>query len=70
MSCRYNQLARHFGWAFGTVFAGSSKTDTVLVIEDDLEIAIDFFPYFFALLPLLQKDPTLWTVSAWNDNGA
>lgn len=32
-------------------------------------MAPDFFEYFRALLPLLQSDPTLWCVSAWNDNG-
>ena len=36
---------------------------------DDLEIAPDFFSYFEATLPLLRADPTLFCVSAWNDNG-
>lgn len=31
--------------------------------------APDFFEYFRATRPLLSKDPTLWCVSAWNDNG-
>jgi len=34
-----------------------------------LEISPDFFNYFEATLPILKSDPTLFCVSAWNDNG-
>ena len=40
-----------------------------MIVEDDLEVSPDFFEYFEATLPLLQKDSSLWCVSAWNDNG-
>lgn len=33
------------------------------------QVAPDFFEYFYALHPILKSDPTLWCVSAWNDNG-
>ena len=39
------------------------------MLEDDLEIAPDFFYYMLAGAALLRKDPSLWTVTAWNDNG-
>lgn len=32
-------------------------------------MAPDFFEYFRALYPILSSDPTLWCISAWNDNG-
>lgn len=32
-------------------------------------MASDFYEYFRALYPILRSDPTLWCVSAWNDNG-
>ncbi len=41
----------------------------VIILEEDLEIAPDFFEYFAATSPLLDNDPTLLTISAWNDNG-
>ncbi|CAK9021575.1 unnamed protein product [Durusdinium trenchii] len=41
----------------------------VVILEEDLEIAVDFFSYFKATLPLLQSDSKLFCVSAWNDNG-
>ncbi len=40
-----------------------------IILEDDLEISSDFFSYFENTAPLLEKDPTIWTVSAFNDNG-
>ena len=39
------------------------------MLEDDLEIAPDFFYYMLAGAALLRKDPSLWTMTAWNDNG-
>lgn len=43
--------------------------DAAILLEDDLEVAPDFFSYFAATLPLLERDPSLYCVSAWNDNG-
>ena len=43
--------------------------ESVIITEDDLNIAVDFFDYFEAMHELLVQDPTLYCVSAWNDNG-
>ncbi len=64
----YYKLSRHFKWALSQVF-DVLQQDTVIIVEDDLEVAPDFFEYFEATKGLLEKDPTLWCVSAWNDNG-
>ncbi|KAG5843165.1 hypothetical protein ANANG_G00185600 [Anguilla anguilla] len=64
----YYKIARHYHWALNQVFTVLSY-DTVVIVEDDLEVAPDFFEYFRALYPILRSDPTLWCVSAWNDNG-
>lgn len=40
-----------------------------MLYADDLDVSPDIFEYFLGTLPLLQADPTLWCVSAWNDNG-
>ena len=40
-----------------------------IFVTDDLDISPDFFEYFAATFRILQRDPTLWCVSAWNDNG-
>lgn len=41
----------------------------MIILEEDLEIAPDFFDYFDALAPLLDSDKTLMAISAFNDNG-
>ncbi|XP_062873331.1 alpha-1,3-mannosyl-glycoprotein 2-beta-N-acetylglucosaminyltransferase a [Trichomycterus rosablanca] len=64
----YYKISRHYRWALNQVFHTFSYS-TVIVVEDDLEVAPDFFEYFKALYPILKSDPTLWCVSAWNDNG-
>ncbi|XP_051927108.1 alpha-1,3-mannosyl-glycoprotein 2-beta-N-acetylglucosaminyltransferase b [Hippocampus zosterae] len=64
----YYKIARHYRWALNQVFNTFSQS-TVVIVEDDLEVAPDFFEYFRAMYPILRADPTLWCVSAWNDNG-
>ncbi|KAL1140404.1 hypothetical protein AAG570_000336, partial [Ranatra chinensis] len=64
----YFKIARHYGWALNQVFFHYNFS-TAIVIEDDLDVSPDIFSYFVATLPFLAKDPTLWCVSAWNDNG-
>ncbi|NWR95940.1 MGAT1 acetylglucosaminyltransferase, partial [Furnarius figulus] len=64
----YYKIARHYRWALGQVFR-TFRYRAAIVVEDDLEVAPDFFEYFQAALPLLRADHTLWCVSAWNDNG-
>ena len=65
----YFKIARHYGWALNQTFVGKFNYQQVIIVEDDLEVSPDFFEYFEATLPLLRRDPTLWCVSAWNDNG-
>ncbi|KAL1456426.1 hypothetical protein WDU94_001157 [Cyamophila willieti] len=64
----YYKIARHYKWILNKVFT-EFKFNTAIIIEDDLEIAPDLFEYFLGTYPLLIRDPTLWCISAWNDNG-
>ncbi|XP_030638228.1 alpha-1,3-mannosyl-glycoprotein 2-beta-N-acetylglucosaminyltransferase a [Chanos chanos] len=64
----YYKISRHYRWALNQIFHSFSYS-SVIIVEDDLEVAPDFFEYFRALYPVLKSDPTLWCVSAWNDNG-
>ena len=75
----YFKLAYHFKWAIDNVFGVSnnnyeySKTvrdvNRVIILEEDLLVATDFFEYFGAVAPMLHSDPTLLAASAFNDNG-
>lgn len=64
----YYKISRHYAWALNQTF-NTFNYNTVIIVEDDLDIAPDFFEYFKATYPLLVADSTLWCVSAWNDNG-
>ncbi|KDR12543.1 alpha-1,3-mannosyl-glycoprotein 2-beta-N-acetylglucosaminyltransferase isoform X2 [Zootermopsis nevadensis] len=64
----YFKIARHYGWALNYTFF-KFNFETAIIVEDDLDIAPDFFEYFLGTYPILKRDPTLWCVSAWNDNG-
>ena len=43
--------------------------EAVVVIEDDLLFSPDLMEYMLAGYAVLRVDPSLWCVSAWNDNG-
>ena len=57
----------------GILFARNTKIRyfnlLIIFLLDDLDIAPDFYTYFSSTHFLLRKDPSLWCVSAWNDNG-
>lgn len=63
----YYKISRHYGWALNTTF--KAEFDSIIIVEDDLNVAPDFYEYFLGTHELLKNDPTLWCVSAWNDNG-
>ncbi|CAN1805207.1 Alpha-1,3-mannosyl-glycoprotein 2-beta-N-acetylglucosaminyltransferase [Linum perenne] len=64
----YYKIARHYKWALDQLFY-KHKFNRVIILEDDMEIAPDFFQYFEAAASLLDKDKSIMAVSSWNDNG-
>ena len=44
----YYKIARHYGWALNTVF--DKGFEFVIIVEDDLNVAPDFFEYFMGLV--------------------
>ena len=64
----YYKISRHYLWALTQIF-DVHDYGAVVIVEDDLEISPDFYEYFLATYALLEQDPTLMCVSAWNDNG-
>lgn len=64
----YYKIARHYKWALDELFL-KHNFDRVIILEDDMEIAPDFFDYFEAASTLLDRDNSIMAVSSWNDNG-
>lgn len=65
----YYYIAEHYRKALLTLFE-DSQFENVIIVEDDLEVAPDFFSFFHDLYPLLEMDPSIWSLSAWSDNGS
>ena len=65
----YCNLSLHYKWALGQVFSCLSGLDRVIILEDDMEVSVDFFSYFEGTSFLLDEDPSIYTISSWNDNG-
>ncbi|VVB10208.1 unnamed protein product [Arabis nemorensis] len=64
----YYKIARHYKWALDQLFY-KHKFSRVIILEDDMEIAPDFFDYFEAAASLMDRDKTIMATSSWNDNG-
>lgn len=64
----YVRIAQHYGFALRRVF-DDMGFKALIFVEEDIDVAPDFFSYFAAMLPMLRSDPDLYCVSAWNDNG-
>ncbi|KAH7703208.1 Protein GLY-13 [Aphelenchoides avenae] len=64
----YYRIARHYKLGLEHVFR-EKKFGSVIITEDDLDIAPDFFDFFAGTRWLLEEDKSLFCVSAWNDNG-
>ena len=42
-------------------------TDLSAVLEEDLDVSQDFFSFFSQTVRLLEEDPSIYCISAWND---
>ncbi|XP_070000408.1 protein O-linked-mannose beta-1,2-N-acetylglucosaminyltransferase 1, partial [Penaeus vannamei] len=64
------RISAHFRFALHTLFEEFPRANKAIIVEEDLLLAPDFFSYFNQTAWLLDADPTLFCVSAWNDLGA
>jgi len=62
------RISKHFKFALESAISERRHSHAVL-LEDDLLISPDLLRYFWSVAWLLEKDPTLWCASAWNDQG-
>jgi len=65
----YYAISKHYAWAIAQTFSMNPNYQRIILLEEDLELAFDFFEYMAAMSPLFDKDPTLYCVSGFNDNG-
>jgi alpha-1,3-mannosyl-glycoprotein beta-1,2-N-acetylglucosaminyltransferase len=65
----YYHIALHYKFALNRLFAMSQQYDGVIILEEDIDVAPDALAYFRAVRREMLRDESIWTVSAWNDNG-
>lgn len=63
------RISQHYKHSFTDVLQRHKDAEFVIVVEDDLEVSVDFFKYFNHLMPVLREDESLYCISAWNDHG-
>jgi alpha-1,3-mannosyl-glycoprotein beta-1,2-N-acetylglucosaminyltransferase len=64
----YAYISQHYQFVFSRLF-DEYGFEKVILLEDDMEIAPDFFDYFDHFGKVLERDTTVYCVSAWNDVG-
>lgn len=66
---QYETYKDQIEFVYESTWQNFPNADHVIILEEDLVLAPDFLFFMSQLLPLLGKDPTLYSVSSWNDNG-
>ncbi|CAL4156680.1 unnamed protein product, partial [Meganyctiphanes norvegica] len=61
-------IAQHMAFTLEHVFLQFPEVDKAIILEDDLQLAPDFIPFFQQTASLLDDDPHLLCVNAYNLN--
>jgi alpha-1,3-mannosyl-glycoprotein beta-1,2-N-acetylglucosaminyltransferase len=64
----YYKIAAHYKFALTQIF-DVLHYEKLIIVEDDFQISPDFYDYFSAMEAVLDRDSSIYCVSAWNDNG-
>ncbi|KAF2367928.1 Glycosyl transferase family 13 [Trinorchestia longiramus] len=65
-----HRISSHYRISLVDLFAIHPLAPAVIILEEDLIAAPDFYSFFNQTAFLLSKDPSLYCISAWNDHGA
>ncbi|XP_068245116.1 protein O-linked-mannose beta-1,2-N-acetylglucosaminyltransferase 1-like [Palaemon carinicauda] len=69
LGARNARIAQHYKASLTATFNIFPSSHYAIVLEEDLDVSPDFFSYFSQTLRLLEEDPTVYCISAWNDQG-
>ncbi|KAK7601264.1 hypothetical protein V9T40_008705 [Parthenolecanium corni] len=64
---RNARVSQHYKAAMASTFREYPNSKYIILLEEDLDVSIDFFSYFSQTLELIENDSTLYCISAWND---
>ena len=66
---RNARISQHYKSSLSSTFQIFPQAKYAIVLEEDLDVSPDFFGYFSQTVRLLDEDPSLYCISAWNDQG-
>ena len=69
MGVRNARISQHYKSSLSSTFQIFPRAKYAIVLEEDLDVSPDFFGYFSQTVRLLDEDPSLYCISAWNDQG-
>ena len=58
---------QHYKRSIHDSFEQHPNANYLVILEEDLDVSIDILSYFKQLLPVYEKDASVYCISAWND---
>ncbi|XP_035271935.1 protein O-linked-mannose beta-1,2-N-acetylglucosaminyltransferase 1 [Anguilla anguilla] len=69
ISIKNARVSQHYKASLTATFNLHPDASFAIVLEEDLDISIDFFSFLSQTIHLLNEDESLYCISAWNDQG-
>ncbi|XP_071342709.1 protein O-linked-mannose beta-1,2-N-acetylglucosaminyltransferase 1 isoform X1 [Trachinotus anak] len=69
ISIKNARVSQHYKASLTATFNLHPDASFAIVLEEDLDISIDFFSFLSQTIHLLDEDDSLYCISAWNDQG-
>ncbi|XP_060132920.1 protein O-linked-mannose beta-1,2-N-acetylglucosaminyltransferase 1 isoform X2 [Zootoca vivipara] len=69
ISIKNARVSQHYKASLTATFNLHPDAKFAVVLEEDLDISIDFFSFLSQSIYLLEEDDSLYCISAWNDQG-
>jgi GR25 family glycosyltransferase involved in LPS biosynthesis len=63
------RIAAHYKFTLSHIFDSNPTAQYGIIVEDDMIFSPDFLAFFQHTYKLYERDPTVYCISSWNDNG-
>ena len=62
-------ISQHYKRSIQETFQSHPRAKYMIILEEDLDVSIDLMDYFGQLIPVYERDSSVYCISAWNDQG-
>ncbi|XP_053709483.1 protein O-linked-mannose beta-1,2-N-acetylglucosaminyltransferase 1 isoform X2 [Synchiropus splendidus] len=69
ISIKNARVSQHYKASLTATFNLHPEANYAIVLEEDLDVSIDFFSFLSQTIHLLDEDESVYCISAWNDLG-